>query len=333
MKTIGCPFCTNEKAELLIEKKIRSFRKEDFEIFEYYYKCSSCKKEFTTTDVDELNVSQVYNLYREKYSIPSSRQLTEIREYYSLSAAKMSEILGFGTNQYRLYETGEIPSPSNGTLLSLIISPKDFKDIILRKKDSLKNSEKILDYLFELIKKENSNEFDLKKILFDATIIPNRFTGFSIPNFEKFANMVLFFINNAPFKTRLNKFLYYADFANYKYNGYSISGCKYAALPMGSVPDNYSMIFGLLETEHYFSTELVNIKGEEHDKFITFRKFDPNLFNKDESNILKDVIKKFKSFSTKKIMEISHNEKGWLDNIESKSIIDYSIYAPQLIAL
>ena len=38
----------------------------------------------------------------------------------------MADILGFGTNQYRQYESGEIPSVSNGRLIMLAADPRDF---------------------------------------------------------------------------------------------------------------------------------------------------------------------------------------------------------------
>ena len=55
------------------------------------------------------------------------REIQNIRNQYSISAGKMSEILGFGTNSYRLYEGGEIPSVSNGRLILAVKDPGDFK--------------------------------------------------------------------------------------------------------------------------------------------------------------------------------------------------------------
>ena len=126
---MNCAYC-NGKAELKIESSKKTFRNEIFEIFEHYYKCNKCSKEFTTNEIDNLDVYQIYNQYREKYSIPFPEQLTSIREKYNLSAAKMSEIIGFGTNQYRLYESGDVPSESQGALLGMILKVDNFIDLI-----------------------------------------------------------------------------------------------------------------------------------------------------------------------------------------------------------
>jgi uncharacterized phage-associated protein len=102
---------------------------------------------------------------------------------------------------------------------------------------------------------------------------------------------------------------------------------------MGSVPDQYAYIFGLLESEKYLTTELVKIKDREHDKFVAIKDFDKNLFDSEELNTLKEVLKRFKDVSTPELMKISHNEKAWQNNIKGKTIIDYLTYAPQLMAL
>jgi transcriptional regulator with XRE-family HTH domain len=328
-----CPLCEKGDAVLSYQRKKRIFRKEEFELFEYFYKCNKCKEEFTTTEIDTLNTNQVYNKYREKYSIPFPSQLTSLREHYSLSAAKMSELLGFGANQYRLYESGELPAGGNATVLTLILNPGSFKELISKSKSLL--SDKKFEEIIKKLDSKINERLDklIERSIFPYDIIPNRFTGFSVPDFNKFTNMVLYFVASAPFKVRLNKLLFYADFANYKYTGYSISGCKYAAIDMGSVPDQFSILFGLLESEKYLRTELVRIKDKEYEKFISLKEFKSGLFFKSELRTLDEVHKKFQSISTTDLMKISHSEKAWLDNIASKALIDYSIYAPQLIGM
>lgn len=332
MKTVDCPFC-NGKAELCMDRSKRFFRREEFEVYEYYYKCNVCGKEFTTTDIDKFNTEQVYNLYREQNSIPFPEQLKSLREHYGLSAAKMSELLGFGPNQYRLYESGEIPTGGNATVLGLIVKPESFRNILINNRSSL-TSKKIDELLSRIDEKPDNNSGEwVKQSNFPSDIIPNRYTGFALPRFIKFANMVLYFISDARFKVRLNKLLFYADFVNFKYTGYSISGCRYAAIDMGPVPDKYSYTFSLLESEKYLTTDLVKTERGEFEKFVPMMKFEKEIFNEAELLTLKDVLGCFKKLSTQQLIKISHNEAAWKDNSEEKSIIDYSEYAPQIIAL
>lgn len=46
----------------------------------FFYKCIDTKEEFTTAELDELNTNQLYNQYREKYSIPFPDEVKETHE-------------------------------------------------------------------------------------------------------------------------------------------------------------------------------------------------------------------------------------------------------------
>jgi uncharacterized protein with PIN domain len=61
MKETKCPICSGN-AKLIIKKGKKIFREEEFEIFEYFYRCTECKEEFTSKELDDVNVLQVYNL-------------------------------------------------------------------------------------------------------------------------------------------------------------------------------------------------------------------------------------------------------------------------------
>ena len=108
-------------ATLRYELSELTFRKEKFQYVHQFYECDETKERFTTTALDEVNVGQVYNQYRAKYGIPFPDEIKRIRQRYGLPASKMSQILGFGDNQYRLYENGDMPSEANGKILSLKI--------------------------------------------------------------------------------------------------------------------------------------------------------------------------------------------------------------------
>lgn len=329
---INCPICDG-KAFLHSVVKKRKYRGETFEVYEHYYKCDKCNHSFTNEQVDNYNFHLVRNKYREKYNIPFPDQLKFIRESYGLSKTKMSEVLGFGPNQYRLYEIGEIPAGGNITLLNMIIEPVEFKKLLIKKGNLFYKSQ--LETVLKKINKTIDGDFSirLKNILFPRDIIPNIYTGFKLPSFKKFANMVLYFLDEAPFKTRLNKLLFYADFAHFKYFGYSITGCRYAAINMGPVPDNYSLIFGLTESEEYIETNTYRNQNGEFDKFIRLKSFNSELFSSSEIEILDLTIYTFTDCTTKDIIYTSHDELGWLANEASKSNIDYSVYAPRLKAI
>ena len=98
------------------------FRGEEYSyVYSYYVEPDG--QRYTTTEIDEENVRQVYDQYRAKYGIPSPGEIAEIKECYGLSNAKLATILGFGENQIANYLDGEVPSLSNGRTLAAIRNP------------------------------------------------------------------------------------------------------------------------------------------------------------------------------------------------------------------
>ena len=134
------PF-TGGHATLRHELSELTFRKEKFQYVHQFYECDETKERFTTTALDEVNVGQVYNQYRAKYGIPFPDEIKRIRQRYGLPASKMSQILGFGDNQYRLYENGDMPSEANGKILMSIQNPHIFESFVTNARNQFEEDE------------------------------------------------------------------------------------------------------------------------------------------------------------------------------------------------
>lgn len=327
-----CAFCGANAVKKLETAKI-NFRKEEFKIHKQVYECENCKERFTSDELDEVNIKQVYNQYREKYHIPFPEQLVKARAGYGLSAAKMSEVLGFGTNIYRNYENGEIPNQSNGTLLTIAIEPIEFLKIIENKKGlfSKDQFEKVIKHIKQVIRADDEGNY-LKRILWNDKEIPNELSGYTFPSFEKFANMVLFLLekNKNTFKVKMNKLLFYCDFLHFKRYGYSITGYKYQAIQMGPVPFRYDAIYDILTQENIIDFVIEEINNTPVEKPLAIKGFDEKLFKENELNVMTEVYSRFKDVSTDKLIEISHNEKGWVEENKKKGMISYQKYGYEL---
>ncbi|WP_436415947.1 type II toxin-antitoxin system antitoxin SocA domain-containing protein [Petrimonas sp.] len=322
------PF-TNKEMSVVKEWRTMSFRKEEFQVLFHSYKCEDTGEQFEDELFAQLNYNQVVNQYREKYNIPFPDQIISIREKYNLSAAKMSEILGFGTNGYRQYEAGEVPSQSNAKLIRLADDPHEFKKLA----DYCSTlDQKIIDKIHRtvenLLEEQKKNKLDKQlENYFFGTCFPNALTGFKTPDLKKFTEMVMFFTEKLqPWKTKLNKLLFYADFMMYRQSGFSISGVQYRAIPMGPVPNNFNGIFEYLanrdDVDIYYSNFPDGGIGEQF-KPNSSKVFNKDLFSDSELQILHSVAEKFKNTSTNKIIEISHKEKAWIENNDGKKLIDY----------
>jgi len=55
---------TGKEMALIKENRILTFRNEEFEVVYHHYKCEESGELFTTTELDEINLTQLYNQYR-----------------------------------------------------------------------------------------------------------------------------------------------------------------------------------------------------------------------------------------------------------------------------
>lgn len=326
---------TGNPMELLREKKVLEFRKESFEIMYHFYRCKDTGEEFEDDQLGDLNLDQVYNAYRAKHKLPFIEEIKDIRNQYDLPATAMSEILGFGVNQYRLYETGDIPSETNARLIQMAANPDEFLRLV-ELSDAVhgRQKEKLLKRISELKQTQTSWDPIQEKML--GGNMPSEYNGYRKINPEKAYHMVRFFADSqSPLKTALNKLLFYADFYHFKHFGTGISGLQYRAIQWGPVPSQFDYLFKMAEENNIINLKYEIWDGDKEMVIIdpsTTTSFRTELFTIDEINSLQIVLKKLNSIKTQQLVEISHNEAAWKENVEGKKLINYN-YAFELLAL
>ncbi len=320
---------TGKEMVLTKERRSLDFRKETFDIVFHNYKCEDSGEQFSTTALDEVNINQVYNQYRDKFNIPFPDEISKIREKYSVSASKMSAILGFGINSYRQYEAGEMPIISNARLIQMIADPNKFIEMVA-----------LCDLLDDKIKAKYIQKAQLlfeesKRNIFDSNLkdyllgnhLADIYSGYRNPDFEKFTEMVVYFSEQVqPFKTKMNKLLFYADFLMFKQTCFSISGVRYKAIDMGPVPHHFQSIFEFLANNNEINIVYTPFpQGYTGEKFIARkdRPFNPTSFSEAELTILSKVATSFQSTSTYDMIALSHLEEAWRKNEGDKRVISY----------
>ncbi len=323
--------------DMKLKQELRSFdfRKESFEIVYHFYECETSGEQYTTNELDSLNFNQVQNQYRDKFNIPFPDEITAIRKKYGLTATKMSEVLGFGVNTYRQYESGDIPSVANAKLIQMVKDPESFIAMVqlcttIESKLKEKFIQKAKTLLREL--KENSFQYHLKEYI-TGSQLADIYSGYRKPNLEKFTQMVIYFSEKiSPFKTGMNKLLFFSDFTMFKNTCYSISGMRYSAISMGPVPNNFQTIFEFLANNEDVDIHTKEFpEGYTGEKFVARKDkpFKPEMFSEKELKTLEKISRIFSKKTTKDLIDLSHMESAWKKNKDSKSLISYQ-YAFQL---
>ncbi len=317
------PF-TGGKVRLIHETRKLDYRKEAFDITYHYYLCEDSGEQFTTAELDTLNINQVHNKYRAKYGIPFKDEIRSIREKYALSAAKMSEVLGLGANVYRNYESGEMPSVATGRMIRMAEDADEFNKLLDLSKNSLEPHEfERLQKKLQRVPAETNTPTSLMQGYIFPSKYPDEFNGYRKGNLLKIGCITQYFGNVIiPFVTGMNKLLFYADFNHYQHYGRSITGISYRAIEWGPVPQNYGAMYNFLFNEHYIDIvekevgELISWKGK-------VNLVETSLFDEAEIDTIIKVAKRFQGKSTRQIVDISHKETAWKENIKQKGLISY----------
>lgn len=321
---------TGKDMSLFIEIRQVEYRNEFFDIHHHSYRCEESGQTFTDTRLDDINLKQVHHAYRAKHSIPFPDEFERIRDQYELSARMMSEVMGFGTNTYRQYESGEMPSLSNARLTRLAERPAEFLRLASM---SIELPERVQKKLYHRIEELEANE--RREQSFQTTLNNmlgtqecSIYTGYRRRDLDVITAMVQFFATEMqPYTTKLNKLLFYADFVHFKRHCRSISGLQYSALAMGPVPSKYKNVYAYLEETHRVKIESIII-----DDNITGEKFHPvepaisaAVLTDDERSSLRTVADAFKNLSTKDLIERSHLEQAWISNVNTGTPISYAM--------
>ncbi len=314
--------------QIVHEERVLKFRKEEFTIIKHFFLCPDSDAEFETEEQLNLNLDQVYNQYRVKHQLPFPEDIIRVREQYELSSAKMSEVLGFGVNTYRLYEQGEIPNLSNARLIQLAEDPLEFEKLVnlcdqLPEKDKAKIRKRIKLLIFS---RDESVFEGLTSYLFGKDLFPSIYRGYRRPNLVRFNHMLAFLVKEVrPFKVKMCKLLFYADFFHFKKTGRSISGASYIAINMGPVPNNFDGLFNEARREGFLQIAYKDFpNGGIGEQFLPGTKaMDESIFSEPEKTTLREIAARFKKTGTDEMINMSHEEDAWKKAQANNELISY----------
>ena len=310
---------------LVYTPDVVTYRGEKFNCIHLTYHDDDSGEEFTTTESDTVWFNQVTNQYRERHGIPFTDEIVALREKYGVSAAKMSLILGFGANQYRLYEDGEVPSESNGKMIRGAMNPRVFLDLVRSTRNQL--SERDYEKITANVERVISDSLDWKNDLWTASLLfrsgRGLQNGFAPQSTVRLKNLLLYVLDKMGevFQTKMNKVLFYIDFLSYRERGMAISGLAYNAIDFGPVPQRWDRVYSAFDE---VIPQPRMVFGQESIVLTTACKADMSSFTEKELELIDFVCAKMKNLSAHDISELSHNEPVWKNHLHQSETIPYS---------
>lgn len=317
------PF-TGKEMKRIFEKRIWKFRGEEFEYYHSSWLCEETNELFTTDESDDAGFIQVTNQYREKYGIPYADEIIAVREKYGISAAKMAQILGFGINQYRLYEQGEVPNVSNGRIIRSITNPKVMLDMVESSRNIITSREyiKITAKVMAAINESaafKQNQYETQRIFCSQRGAVN---GYAQTSLVRLKNIMFYILNrcNDVWCTKMNKLLFYIDFLSYRERGFAMSGLVYKAIDFGPVPERWDRVYsGFAQI-----TQNLQQSGDFVGSVLhTDSHVEEGVLSADDIKIIDMVCDFFADKSSREISQISHTENAWLNNSENHNRIPF----------
>ena len=323
MKALDSPE-VRKPIKLIYKPDTVSYRGEDYQCIVTLFEDEDSGETFTTTESDTVWFNQVTNQYRAKYGIPYTDEIIALRERYGVSAAKMSAILGFGVNQYRLYEMGEVPSESNGKMIRGAMNPRVFLDYVESSRNQLTEREytKITARVKEVINQIPEwyeERAAVGRIFRSRRGVDN---GFAPQSTARLKNLLLYVIQQMGdvFQTKMNKVLFYIDFLSYRDYGMAISGLAYNAIDFGPVPQRWDRVYSAFD-------EIVPlgklVRDQECIALTATAEADMTCFTDRERAVIDTVCAKLKSLSAHDISELSHQELAWQRHLHQAETIPY----------
>jgi uncharacterized phage-associated protein/DNA-binding transcriptional regulator YiaG len=316
---------TGKEMKVVYEPRTWNFRGEKYEYIHTAYVCEDTHEQFTTNESDDAGFLQVTNQYRAKYGIPFTDEIIAIRARYGVSAAKMSAILGIGTNQWRLYESGEVPSVSNGRMIRSIMNPKVFLDLVKAVRLQLTDKEynAITAKVNLVIAQSGKYHLDAYECHRLFSVPRGAENGYSPISLERVKAVMLTILQeyNEVFCTKMNKLLFYIDFLSYRQRGIAMTGLCFRAIDFGPVPDRWEKLYSQFDE---IRQELRPIGEYEGNVLLSNVKPDDTILNDSEKDIIHTVCSRFMNYSSSKISAISHDEPAWIKYHEAHSRIPFT---------
>lgn len=300
----------------------QTFRKEDYSVHASYYICEDTGEHFTTEEQDEQMFNELYNQYRIRHSIPFPEEIKKIREHYQLSYSQITKIAGFGQNQWKQYEDGNIPSVSNGKIIVAIRNREGMLTMLEASKNQFEENtyNKIRQ---NILCAPDISRDDILQFYFYGNTQRGATNGYSEMNPDKLQCMVQYIVSKEAkgvSKTKLNKEMFYADFYNYKKHGRSISGLAYRAIQYGPVPEHYETIYDHVQG---LTRETILCNGDFDYDLMHCDNPDSSSLTEEELDTINKVMSTLVDMNRSEVIELSHKENGWKKYKDKHGFIPY----------
>jgi hypothetical protein len=133
---------------------------------------------------------------------------------------------------------------------------------------------------------------------------------------HKFAELLVYLAqrlqaDRASGATKLNKLLFFADFAHVRRTGVPITGAEYRKLPQGPAPRRLRPVRDALVANGEATISREEFLGNGLHRLIPLRAADTSVFSTVELETIEKVLADLEGLNARQVSVLSHEEAGW----------------------
>ncbi len=324
-RTEFCPACEEDRLVQISQRDEKIvIRGEEFVVPAAIRICTICGEEFTCSRDSIDPIASAFDKYRKRYGMLSPADIKEFRKRYELTQRELASLLGWGAVTLSRYENGALQDLAHDREFQSAMTSDGLRKLVELTPSALEAEKK--ERLLKILDSRRGLRTGMLGQLEDrlAVIAPSLMNGCRRFSAGRFSAVVEFFLQEGGvYKTKLNKLLFYADFHHFMEYGISITGCCYARLPYGPVPDDFKTLLAVMEEyAGIIETEVVDYSAAEYqgERVRLVTSLNEYSLSPDEERTLNRIRKAFRDFGAGEIAEFSHSFNGWQETTNAHLI-------------
>lgn len=292
--------------------------------------CPKCGNSIGLVPLVDRGFDKLYRAYREKVGLLQPEEIVALRKRYGFSQRVFAAILDVGVASLQRYERGYLATDAHAQLLNNARDPRFLLKCLEQGARKLTDEER--EKALSVVEARGISRVDYAVVKMDVlgSIVREKTqdTGMRLFGPDRVRETIVYLAAHVHdlYRTKLNKVLFYLDFATYREKGCGFTGLRYAKADFGPVPDQYELLLAALVDNKAL---LLREQGDGQ-VLVAGRGANLSGFLPSEVSML-DAVSAFANgfVSTSALSEFSHGEHGWRDT-ELGGIISYE-YAADLL--
>ncbi len=289
--------------------------------------CPKCGTSIGWPPLVDKGLEKLYRAYRDKAGIMQPEEIVALRKKYGFSQRVFAAVLDIGVASLQRYERGCLASDSHARLLADARDPRFLLNCLERGARKLSDEERAK--ACDIVRERGISHIDYAVIRFDAMDGIARSegldTGMRLFDPDRVRETVVYLAGHVHslYQTKLNKVLFYLDFAAYREVEVGFTGLRYVKAPFGPTPHQFELLMaGLIDGG------ALSLREQDNGQVVVAeRRANPALFSASDVSLLEGVCSFANGFaSVPALSEFSHGERGWRET-EVGDLISYEFAA------